>query len=704
MLRLTTFLLMATFASSAVADCVIAWPSGAFTNDTWGAGHLNSNPTFAFAREVSDDFDFAGNITRVYVAVYNGGPFGSATPIDGVWVRFYAWTASGPGALQAAYFVAGNDPNVGVEPRPSGVEVGLATPFVATGKHFVSVQVDFSDYGWWEPWQTNVNAPRLSTGWVRTNGAAWGLYTPQSQTQPLMADVDIVLYTDPAPVCAQWTKVALPTPGTDADLVDVEVIATNDIWALGNMNTNVAATLSSLPFALHNDGNTWSIVNLPPAVTLGSLGSRTSMHALEAINASDLWAAGSHNIVVPGGWVGHQIRADHYDGATWTTMNTPLPPTSGSAGYSGSRIAAIKAFATNDVWFVGEWSGPYPGLNGLQPALAMRWDGSTFTLIATPEVLPIGGNGLEAIDGVAPNDIWAVGGAGDGDLSSYSYILHWNGSSWSHVPGPLVGLMQRLTDVEAISANDVWAVGEAYTTSGLVAILQHWNGTSWSNVAGPAASFSAEIHANSATDVWLGQWHWNGSSWNLERVADCDPWASAGSIGGGSGRLFMVGSASLPGSVPYMIERTPNCTSGSYCTSSTTTNGCVPTMSSTGTASASAATGFTLHAGQVEGQRSGVIFYGASGPMAVAWASGSTSTLCVKAPAQRMGVHNSGGMLGACDGALAQDWNAFMAANPSALGNPRSVGASFDAQAWFRDPLAAKSTNLSNAFHFNLAP
>jgi len=418
------------------ADCVVAWPAGLHGSSTWAAGQINSDPSFAFQREVADDFDFTGAITRVFVAGFNGGPTGSPTPIDGVWVRFYDWTASGPGALQAAYFVAGTDPNVGVEARPSGVEVGLATPFLATGKHFVSVQVDFTTYGTWEPWASNVGAPRLSTGWARTNLGAWGLYTPLFATQPLMADVDIVIYTDPAPVCAPWNEVAVPSPGVDAGLVAVEALTNGEVWALGNNSVTQAATLNSFPFALRKSAGSWSIVNLPSAPTAGTAGSRTTMETLEALAPNDIWAAGSHKVVVPGGWYGGQIRADHWNGSNWTTMNTPLPPTSGSAGYAGSRITDIKGLASNDVWFVGEWVGPYPGAVGTQPALAMHWDGVDFTLTPTPQVLPSGGNGLEAVDGVASNDLWAVGGGADGDTANYSYVLHWNGSAWTHAPAP----------------------------------------------------------------------------------------------------------------------------------------------------------------------------------------------------------------------------------------------------------------------------
>ncbi len=144
----------------------------------------------------------------------------------------------------------------------------------------------------------------------------------------------------------------------------------------------------------------------------------------------------------------------------------------------------------------------------------------------------------------------------------------------------------------------------------------------------------------------------------------------------------------------------------SFCTSSTTTNGCSPAMSASGTPSASASSGFTLSANSVEGQRAGLIFYGVdnSGWTPLPWLTGSTSFLCVKPPTQRTSAQTSGGTAGACDGVLSIDWAAFVAANPGSLGAPFQAGDRVYAQGWFRDPGAPKTTNLSNGLEFVVAP
>ncbi len=142
----------------------------------------------------------------------------------------------------------------------------------------------------------------------------------------------------------------------------------------------------------------------------------------------------------------------------------------------------------------------------------------------------------------------------------------------------------------------------------------------------------------------------------------------------------------------------------SYCTAGTTTNGCNALMTAMGIPSVSAPSGFVVTCSSVEGDKSGLIFYGVSGRHATAWAPGSTSFLCVKSPVQRMLSQNSGGTGGSCDGSFSIDWSAWRSDHAAALGQPFAPGHVVDAQAWYRDPSAPGTTNLSDALEFTLSP
>jgi hypothetical protein len=154
-----------------------------------------------------------------------------------------------------------------------------------------------------------------------------------------------------------------------------------------------------------------------------------------------------------------------------------------------------------------------------------------------------------------------------------------------------------------------------------------------------------------------------------------------------------------------VFARDRSCAACSYCTAGTTTNGCAASMSAAGTPSASSGSGFQIDVADGEGQRQGILFYGIdnSGFAPLPWGP-SSSYLCVKPPTQRTPPQSSGGNLNACDGTLSLDWNAFLAANPSALGQPFAAGQHVFAQAWFRDPPSPKTTHLSNALEFVVGP
>jgi hypothetical protein len=139
-----------------------------------------------------------------------------------------------------------------------------------------------------------------------------------------------------------------------------------------------------------------------------------------------------------------------------------------------------------------------------------------------------------------------------------------------------------------------------------------------------------------------------------------------------------------------------------YCTAGTSASGCNATLSSTGTASASAPSGFLLCAEEVEGGKDGLYFLGTNGRQANPWGSGS-SFQCVVPPVGRAGLLTGNGTTGSCDGFFDQDLNAYWAANPSK--NP-GAGALVQAQLWYRDPQSPsnQTTSLSDALEFSVCP
>ena len=139
-----------------------------------------------------------------------------------------------------------------------------------------------------------------------------------------------------------------------------------------------------------------------------------------------------------------------------------------------------------------------------------------------------------------------------------------------------------------------------------------------------------------------------------------------------------------------------------YCTAGTSASGCTAQIWTSGVASATAASGFHLIAGGVEGAKDGLYFTGTNGQQANSWGSG-TSFQCVVPPVKRAGLLTGTGTIGACDGFFAQDLTARWTAKPAQ--NP-GAGAVVQAQLWYRDPFntSNQTTSLSNGVEFTVAP
>ena len=142
-----------------------------------------------------------------------------------------------------------------------------------------------------------------------------------------------------------------------------------------------------------------------------------------------------------------------------------------------------------------------------------------------------------------------------------------------------------------------------------------------------------------------------------------------------------------------------------YCTAGFSASGCTATMFASGTASASASTGFILMASTVEGSKDGLFFFGTNGGQANPWGSG-TSYQCVVPPVKRAGMLAGSGTTGQCDGSFSQDHNALWCPTcPKPQKNP-GAGAIVEAQLWYRDPFntSNQTTSLSNAVEFMVLP
>lgn len=468
--------------------------------------------------EAADDFDVVGSIERVWVNGY--GCFQCSPPtVLGVHVRFYEWTASGPGALQASAFVPAGDPGLLYdEANPSALDITLPLPFAASGQHFLSVQVEFDGGGYWSWWVANhVEGAHGSTLLQRSGAGPWEVV--QTPVGPLLTDLGFVLWgtdaTPPAPGTdphGEWVVVPTPDPPTDHALFrEIEVLANDDVWAVGDWSNLVQPPFNSdiHPLAMHWDGSAWTQID-PPFQGVYVGGNWCDLQAIEAAAPDDIWAGGGCTKQGPDGFVGTHLYVARWDGDSWAEIPAPK-----SSGASGNYIDDIEVIGPDEVWFVGDWMDVKPTGGVDRQGLAMRWNGSSFQVFD----VPVFGNvdtGLEAVSALSSNEIWAVGGGHDNDYTNTSTIFRWNGSAWQHVPGPAPGWFHRLYAVEAIASDDVWACGDYQDASGYHVFFIHWDGSSWSMVDADAQAGGYSLEAFGPDEIYSsggGIARWDGTSW-----------------------------------------------------------------------------------------------------------------------------------------------------------------------------------------------
>ena len=190
---------------------------------------------------------------------------------------------------------------------------------------------------------------------------------------------------------------------------------------------------------------------------------------------------------------------------------------------------------------------------------------------------------------------------------------------------------------------------------------------------------------------------------NFDRLGDALAPVTADLDGDGHQDLVYAGSTSddplLDCGKLQSARLFPALPSG-YCTPKINSQGCAPSMSWSGSPSATAPAPFLLSCASAINQQPGLLYYG-SAPAAAPFQGGLR---CVSAPTQRTAVQSSGGSPAGttdCSGQYGYDFNARIQSGADPL---LVIGAEVYCQYWSRDPQSPSSTSLSDAVSFLVNP
>jgi hypothetical protein len=158
--------------------------------------------------------------------------------------------------------------------------------------------------------------------------------------------------------------------------------------------------------------------------------------AVDATSASNVWAVGSYGNT-GGGFPTVSTFTQHWNGAAWTQVPSPSP----SSSVNG--LQGVSATSASNAWAVGEYYPP----TGPVKTLTLRWDGTTWTQVPSPDPGNVSqshgaqANDLAGVAVLSTSNAWSVGDyytrAGQGQQAPETpLVLHWNGARWVKVAVP----------------------------------------------------------------------------------------------------------------------------------------------------------------------------------------------------------------------------------------------------------------------------
>jgi hypothetical protein len=318
-------------------------------------------------------------------------------------------------------------------------------------------------------------------------------------TASLLALIPLSSASPAQAACAtQFVSAALPSIPDDYFLVSASTAGPTSAWAVG------PSFSSRTPVALRWDGSSWSDVPVTRTPHTAS-----SLIGVAAVADTDVWAPGyiASRVTRAGAIAGSALQvptslallqsyrprftygplALHWDGSAWTRSPVPLP-----RGGSHGSLDRASASSTTDVWSVGTVNLRSRG--GRASTLIEHWDGSAWSAVRSPNV-GVHDDLLIGVDALSASDAWAVGSRG-APHRTHTLIEHWDGTAWSVVPSGIRRV--ALYDVSASGPTDAWAVGVKISRSAVTPVILHWDGASWSRASLPAQTSDAVVQGVSA--------------------------------------------------------------------------------------------------------------------------------------------------------------------------------------------------------------
>jgi len=237
----------------------------------------------------------------------------------------------------------------------------------------------------------------------------------------------------------------------------------------------------------------------------------------------------------------NQTFAMKWDGSSWSSMTTPNVPSTGNN-------ALISVDCISPTWCMA--SGYAYDSASRYATLTMKWDGSVWAIIPSPNPTPTSFSFLNSIVCFSTTSCMIAGGS----QTAAPLIMTWNGTSWTLGSGqtPPSGNSALFREISCLSASWCVAVGEWSDGSVTRPLVETWNGSTWtfvsSSVFAPATmpSYYGVSCASTSFCIAVG-YNFTGSIYEaLGAKWDGTSWSALTITGPGAGTYDVLASVQCP--------------------------------------------------------------------------------------------------------------------------------------------------------------
>jgi hypothetical protein len=252
------------------------------------------------------------------------------------------------------------------------------------------------------------------------------------------------------------TSIANPVGFAKAYLSGVSCGASTDCWGVGRVVPNEAQAIEGKKTGAlleHWNGSAWAQV---PAT-----GAPTQLKGISCPSATSCLAVSGQSGLV----------AESWNGTSWTSQTMATP-----SGGSGTKMMGVSCSASNACTVAGSYTA-----SGHGAPLAERWNGSTWSVQATPD--PVGvveevtASNLEGVSCSSASACTAVG-IKTTSHETMPLVESWDGSEWALQPAAIPSGTESasLFSAACSGAFECTAVG-SHVSSGTQALVEREGGT-----------------------------------------------------------------------------------------------------------------------------------------------------------------------------------------------------------------------------------